>query len=76
MKVTEAKPLQNLGAVSQFIIPIYQHTYQWTLKECQQFWIDILQAESSDASDVHFIGSVTRVFLFCSYASSSSMISL
>ena len=38
MKATEAKLLQVLGNVSQFIIPIYQRTYSWTLKECQQFW--------------------------------------
>jgi len=32
MKVTEAKPIQTLGAVSQFIIPIDRRTYSWTLK--------------------------------------------
>ena len=37
MKATEAKLLQVLGNVSQFIIPIYQRTYSWTQKECQQF---------------------------------------
>jgi hypothetical protein len=31
MKATEAKPLQILSAVSQFIIPIYQRTDSWTL---------------------------------------------
>lgn len=36
MKATEAKLLQGLGNASQFIIPIYQRTYSWTLKECQQ----------------------------------------
>jgi uncharacterized protein with ParB-like and HNH nuclease domain len=49
MKVTEAKLLQVLGAVSQFIIPIYQRTYSWTLKECQQLWVDILRAGSSNS---------------------------
>ena len=38
MKATEAKPLQVLGNVSQFIGPIYQRTYSWTLSECQQLW--------------------------------------
>ena len=38
MKATEAKLLQVLGNVSQFIIPIYQRTYSWTPKECQQLW--------------------------------------
>ena len=76
MKATEAKLLQILGAVSKFIIPIYQRAYSWTLKECQQLWIEILRAGSSDASGDHFIGSVMRGFFFCPYASSSSMISL
>jgi predicted transport protein len=44
MKATEAKLLQVLGAVSEFVIPIYQRTYSWTLKECEQLWADILRA--------------------------------
>ena len=38
MKATEAKLLQGLSNVSEFIIPIYQRTYGWTLNECQQLW--------------------------------------
>jgi uncharacterized protein with ParB-like and HNH nuclease domain len=41
--------LQILGAVSQFIIPIDQRTYSWTLKECQQLWADILRAGSGNS---------------------------
>jgi hypothetical protein len=61
MKATEAKLLQILGAVSQFIIPIYQRTYSWTQKECEQLWADILRAGSSDDIGVHFIGSVVHI---------------
>ncbi len=61
MKATEAKLLQILGAVSQFIIPIHQRTYSWTLKECQQLWADILRAGSTDEIGVHFIGSVVHI---------------
>jgi uncharacterized protein with ParB-like and HNH nuclease domain/predicted transport protein len=61
MKATEAKLLQILGAVSQFIIPIYQRTYSWTLKECQQLWADILRTGVSDKIGVHFIGSVVHI---------------
>ena len=61
MKATEAKLLQILGAVSQFIIPIYQRTYSWTLKECQQLWADILRTGVTDEIGVHFIGSVVHV---------------
>ena len=61
MKATEAKLLQNLSSVSQFIIPIYQRTYSWTRKECEQLWVDILRAGSSDDIGVHFIGSVVHI---------------
>jgi len=61
MKATEAKLLQILGAVSQFIIPIYQRTFSWTLKECQQLWADILRAGATDEIGVHFIGAVVHV---------------
>jgi uncharacterized protein with ParB-like and HNH nuclease domain len=61
MKATEAKLLEILRNVSQFIIPIYQRTYSWTQKECEQLWADILRAGSSDAIGVHFIGSVVHI---------------
>ena len=61
MKATESKLLQILGAVSQFIIPIYQRTYSWTQKECQQLWADILRAGATDEIGVHFIGSVVHI---------------
>ena len=61
MKATEAKLLQILGAVSQFIIPIDQRTDSWTLKECQQLWADILRAGSTEEIGVHFIGSVVHI---------------
>jgi uncharacterized protein with ParB-like and HNH nuclease domain len=50
MKATEAKLLQILSSVSQFIIPIYQRTYSWTQKECQQLWAASLRAGSCDDS--------------------------
>ena len=61
MKATEAKLLQILGTVSQFIIPIYQRTYSWTEKECKQLWADILRTGASEEIGVHFIGSVVHI---------------
>jgi len=61
MKATEAKLLQILGAVPQFIIPIDQRTYSWTQRECQQLWADILRAGSTEEIGVHFIGSVVHI---------------
>lgn len=61
MKATEAKLLQILNSVSQFIIPIDQRTYSWTQKECQQLWNDIVRAGSTDAIGVHFVDSVVHI---------------
>ncbi|MBM5785228.1 MAG: DUF262 domain-containing protein, partial [Cyanobacteria bacterium K_DeepCast_35m_m1_288] len=61
MKASEAKLLEILRNVSQFIIPIYQRTYSWAQKECYQLWDDILRAGLSDDISVHFIGSVVHV---------------
>jgi uncharacterized protein with ParB-like and HNH nuclease domain len=61
MKATEAKLLQILSAVSQFIIPIDQRTYSWTQEECELLWSDILRAGANDGIGVHFIGSVVHI---------------
>jgi uncharacterized protein with ParB-like and HNH nuclease domain/predicted transport protein len=61
MKATEAKLLEILRNVSQFIIPIYQRTYSWTQKECAQLWADILRTGVTDEIGVHFIGSVVHI---------------
>ncbi len=61
MKATEAKYLEILRNVSQFIIPIDQRTYSWTLKECQQLWADSLRAGATEEFGVHFIGSVVHI---------------
>ena len=61
MKATEAKLLEILRNVSQFIIPIYQRTYSWTQKECEQLWSDILRAGANDGIGVHFNGSVVHI---------------
>jgi len=44
MKATEAQLLAFLKKAPQLRIPIYQRTYSWTQKECQQLWDDVLRA--------------------------------
>lgn len=60
MKATEVNFLKFLKQPNQFVIPIYQRTYSWTLKQCQQLWQDILRAADEDISG-HFIGSVVYI---------------
>ena len=61
MKASEAPLLAFLRKSSQFVIPIYQRTYSWTAKECQQLWDDIVRCGGSDEIAVHFVGSIVYI---------------
>ena len=61
MKATEAKLLEFLKKSPQFVIPIYQRTYSWKEKECQQLWDDVLRSGINDEISAHFMGSVVYV---------------
>lgn len=61
MKATEAKVLDFLRKSPQFVIPIYQRTYSWTERECQQLWDDIVRCGENDKITVHFIGSIVYI---------------
>lgn len=50
-----------LKGPKQFIIPIYQRTYSWTLKECGQLWDDIIKTGGNDKVEGHFVGSVVYI---------------
>ena len=50
MKANEAKFLEFLKKSPQFVIPIYQRTYSWTERECQQLWDDILRTGRKTSS--------------------------
>lgn len=61
MKATEAKLLEFLKKSPQFVIPIYQRTYSWKAKECQQLWDDIIRSGMTDEITAHFMGAVVYV---------------
>ena len=61
MKATEAKLLDFLKRSPQFVIPIYQRTYSWTLRECQQLWDDLLRTGADDGISAHFVGSIVYI---------------
>lgn len=60
MKASETNILTFLDGKKQFVIPIYQRTYSWTLTQCQRLWDDISQACSSEVQG-HFLGSVVYI---------------
>ena len=61
MKATEARLLEFLKKSTQFVIPIYQRTYSWTNRECQQLWDDIVRTGKNDAIAAHFVGSIVYI---------------
>lgn len=58
MEATQAQLLSLLDGKKQFIIPIYQRTYSWQLKQCKQLLDDIIRCGSNTNQLSHFIGSV------------------
>ena len=43
------------------MIPIYQHTYSWTVRQCEQLWNDIVNVTIDDKIQGRFIGSIVYV---------------
>lgn len=61
MKASETNLLKFLQGSKQFIIPIYQRKYSWTLEQCKQLWEDIIRAGSDDDIRAHFVGSIVYI---------------
>ena len=61
MKATETSFLKFLKQASQFSIPIYQRTYSWEERQCQQLWDDLLRTGGNDAIAAHFCGSIVYI---------------
>lgn len=70
MKATELQIINFLQAPKvQFVIPIYQRNYDWTVTECRELLKDIIQV-SEENRPSHFIGSI--VFIHDGVYSSSN----
>lgn len=63
MKAVETSLQKLMNGAQQFIIPIYQRTYSWTAKQCNQLWKDIITISANTNSKQHFIGSVVYIDL-------------
>ena len=58
MKSTVTPILRFLEGSKQFVIPIYQRTYEWGREQCLQFWDDILSIGGSAQPRLHFFGCI------------------
>ncbi|ARK09302.1 DUF262 domain-containing protein [Fibrella sp. ES10-3-2-2] len=62
MKATEAKVEDFLASnKTQFIIPVYQRNYDWTVGQCKQLLDDILEIGYNSKTNAHFIGSIVYI---------------
>ncbi len=61
MKANETKLLKLLYGPKQFIVPIYQRSYNWEEKHCEQLWEDIIKAGKDNKILNHFLGSIVYV---------------
>ena len=46
---------------TQFVIPVYQRNYDWTLAQCKQLILDILEVGVDKKVTAHFIGSIVYI---------------
>lgn len=62
MKASETK-IEDFMATNkaQFIIPVYQRNYDWSIPQCKQLLNDIINAGSSESINAHFIGSIVYI---------------
>jgi uncharacterized protein with ParB-like and HNH nuclease domain/predicted transport protein len=61
MKASETNFLKFLQGTKQFIIPIYQRQYSWTIQQCKQLWNDIVRASTDEDVKGHFVGSIVYI---------------
>lgn len=61
MKANELQIINFLQAPNvQFVIPIYQRNYDWTITECRELLNDIIQVSAENRAS-HFIGSIVFI---------------
>lgn len=46
---------------TQFMIPVYQRNYDWSLAQCSQLFDDILKVGSDEQQSSHFVGSIVYI---------------
>jgi len=62
MKANETKVEDFLSSnKTQFVIPVYQRNYDWSIGQCKQLLDDILEVGTNKKMNAHFIGSIVYV---------------
>lgn len=62
MKANETKVEDFLSSNrTQFVIPVYQRNYDWTIGQCKQLLDDIVEVGTNRKMNAHFIGSIVYI---------------
>lgn len=61
MKAVEISTLQFLQQPMQMIVFDPQRIYQWTDKQCQQLWDDVVRVAKDDSVSNHYMGTIIYV---------------
>ena len=62
MKANETKVEDFLSSnKTQFVIPVYQRNYDWSIVQCKRLLDDILEIGNNNKQAAHFIGSIVFV---------------
>ncbi len=61
MKAQDIQLFKLLQGSKQFFIPIYQRTYSWGIKQCEQLLSDIKKIGSHEEFSGHFLGSIVYI---------------
>lgn len=61
MKASETKLQPILEGTKQYVVPLFQHSYDWNKKEWEVLWNDIIELCEMDNPRTHFIGSIVTM---------------
>lgn len=62
MKANETRVEDFLSSnKTQFVIPVYQRNYDWSISQCKQLLDDVLEVGWNPNMNAHFIGSVVYI---------------
>jgi uncharacterized protein with ParB-like and HNH nuclease domain len=61
MQAKETKLQDIIEGTKQYVIPLFQRTYSWTVKEWEILWKDLIELCEAENPRSHFIGSIVNM---------------
>src|SRR3989337_205032 len=61
MKASETKLQPIIEGTKQYVVPLFQRSYDWNKKEWEVLWNDIIELCETNNPRTHFIGSIVTM---------------